>query len=208
LCVLVLGLWVALGGDEVAAQGRARFGWLVADKITVVDGGLDVTGDTALSEVTVAGDLTVAGALATTDGVENTGSLPTLVSFPITYSLNYSGAFAVGDGEIWFVHDVLINVTEDYDCTGSDCTVQVGDTTDANGLLDLVDAELQAADTEGTGFAAGWQGQLSGTKGAYLADGNFVYAPDGADQEIDILIGGTDPAGGAATVYILYTRIQ
>jgi hypothetical protein len=116
--------------------------------------------------------------------------------------------WTVADGEIWIVHDVLIKVSSNFDCTGDDCTLKIGDGNDDNGLLDLVDAELQAADTEGTGFAAGWQGQLAATKGAYLVDSDFVYAPSGAAETIDITIGGTSPAAGAATVYIIYTRVQ
>jgi hypothetical protein len=38
-----------------------------------------------------------------------------------------------------------------------------------------------------------------------------VYAPVGADETIDVAIddtGGTDPSAGAATIYLIYTRIQ
>ena len=36
-------------------------------------------------------------------------------------------------------------------------TLVIGDGNDADGFCVLADAELQAADTEGTGWAAGWQ---------------------------------------------------
>lgn len=105
---------------------------------------------------------------------------------------------------------MYVSVTTNFDCDGDDCTLQIGDDGDVNGLLDLADAELQTTDTEGTGAPAGWQGFMSSdTVGAYLAQGlGFVYL--GA-QTIDIAIddtGATDPSAGAATVYIVYTRVQ
>lgn len=187
------------------------------DVLTVAnDGALDVDGATTLnSSLDVDGNVSSGtGLITVTDGInqaitsyENLGSLPTVASANITYATT-TDLFTVGDGEVWFVHDVLVNVTANYDCTGDDCTLGIGDGNDDNGLADLIDAELQAADTEGTGFAAGWQGQLADTKGAFLADGNFVYAPSGAAEGIDATVGGTDPAAGAATIYIVYTRIQ
>lgn len=174
------------------------------------------------NDASVAGDLAVTGALATTGdlavinqalGTENVGVLPTIVSTDITTETT-GALFTVADGEVWFVWDVIINVTEDFDCTGNDCVLTVGDGNDPNGFLDLVDAELQAADTQTTGFAAGWQGLGTDTRGVYLNEATtngyhpFVYAPSGAAETIDLVIGGTDPVAGAATIYVIYTRIQ
>ncbi len=118
----------------------------------------------------------------------------------------------IADGEIWLVHQVLVKVTTNFDCTGDDCVMTVGDGNDADGFIVLADAEMQAADTEGTGFAAGWQGQAAATQGVYQ-DGNwngFVYAPSGAAETIDwaLTASGNDFAAGAATIYVVYTRIQ
>lgn len=146
---------------------------------------------------------------------ENIG-LPTILSVPITYTAAAGGSGTVatiGDGEIWLVHKVLVNVTTDFDATGDDVTLDIGDGGDADGLIDLADADLQAADTEGTGFAAGWQGQSAGTIGAYL-DGNengFIYAPSGSAETIDWLLdetSGETITAGEATIYVIYTRIQ
>ena len=95
----------------------------------------------------------------------------------------------VPDGEVWIIHAVLVNVTTNFDCTGDDCTLQVGDGNDANGLADLVDAEVQTTNTEVTNGAAGWAGQTTGTKGVYINEAttnteiDFVYAPSGAQRD-------------------------
>ena len=118
----------------------------------------------------------------------------------------------VAAGETWIVHSVLANVTTDFACTGDDATLDVGDASDADGFLDLADAELQKADTEGTGFSAGWQGMATGTIGAYLdgVDSGFVYAATTLPITITYLIdetSGETITTGAATFYVTYTRI-
>jgi hypothetical protein len=144
--------------------------------------------------------------------------LPSIVSTAITYTAAAGGSGTVAtitDGEVWFVHDVFVNVTTDFDCTGDDATLVIGDGNDANGFTDLADAELQAADTEGTGFAAGWQGLIPATQGVYIDEAaganTFIYAPSGADETIDYLIdeaSGESLTAGAATIYVVYTRVQ
>jgi hypothetical protein len=219
--VMALVLVAAFATVANAQASRTRIAWLIADRLDVlgdatVGDDLTVTDDSTLTDdVSIGGDLSVTGTSTlddiaqTINSVENLGTLPTVASASVAYTTT-TGLFTIGDGEVWIVHGVLVNVTTNYDCTGDDCTFQIGDGNDANGLVDLVDDEIQAADTEGTGFAAGWQGQLSATSGAYMAgtNGGFVYAPSGAAETIDFAMGGTDPAGGAATVYILYTRIE
>lgn len=198
------GLTITAGG--ITASGDSTF----ADDLDVTTD-FDVDGDTTLDDLTMGGTIT-----QDINTFENVGNLPSIASANITFTsqVTDTSPFIVSDGEVWIVHDVLVNITANYDCTGSDCVMTIGDANDPNGFIDLVDAEMQAADTEGTGFAAGWQGMATGTRGVYLNEGTtngahrFVYAPDGADETIDVLIGGTDPAAGAATVYIIYTRIQ
>lgn len=145
---------------------------------------------------------------------ENLGTLPSIITATLAYTPASSALATVTDGEVWIIHEVLIDVDTNFDCTGNDCVVTVGDGNDPNGFLDLVDAELQAADAEGMGFAAGWQGLSASTRGVYLSEAitgsthRFIYAPSGADETIDYVVGGTSPAAGSATVYIIYTRIQ
>jgi len=148
-------------------------------------------------------------------GVENLGQLPTVCSLTITYTVAAGGTgtvCSIGAGEIWYIHAVFAEVTTDFDASGDDALVEIGDGGDTDGLLDLDDAELQAADTEGTGAPAGWQGFMStDTRGAYLANGHgFIYSPAGAET-IDYIIdetSGETLTAGELTVYVIYTRLQ
>lgn len=164
-------------------------------------------------DLMVNGDVVVAGALRTDDALtlpvntENFGAV-SVVTSSLTYTPTTGTVATIGAGEVWLVHSVYVHVTTSFDCTGDNCTLQIGDGGDPNGLVDLVDAELQTAAVDVTGAAAGWMGFMSDTRGAYLADGNaFVYAPS-AGETIDFAVGGTNPAAGAATVYVVYTRIK
>jgi hypothetical protein len=149
---------------------------------------------------------------------ENVGVLPSIVSTAITYTAAAGGTGAVAtiaDGEIWFVHAVFVNVTTDFDCTGDDATLVVGDGSDADGFVTLADAELQVADTEQTGSPAGWQGLVAATMGVYLdgavSSAPHIYAPSGAAETIDWLVdegSGETITAGAATIYVVYTRVQ
>jgi hypothetical protein len=144
---------------------------------------------------------------------ENVGPLPTIRS--ATIATDTDGAlWQIGDGEIWLVHQVICNVTTNFDCSGDDCILHVGDGNDEDGLLDLDDGELQTSDAEGTGAPTGWQGFMStDTRGAYVAHAvGFVYAPSGAAETIDVKLEDSsdqsDPSAGAATCYVAYTRLQ
>lgn len=159
----------------------------------------DTSGNTS-----IAGTLTVGGVTTVPTDTEHIG-LPTIDAAAITYQS--SGAlWTAGASEIWFIHALYCHITTNFDCTGDDCTLDIGDGNDADGFLDLIDGEMQTTDTEGTGAPAGWQGFMgTSTRGVYLAEGlGFVYT----DDTIDIVVGGTDPAAGAGTCYLVYTRIQ
>ena len=148
--------------------------------------------------------LTLSGIITTSIDNEHIG-LPSIDSAAITYE-STGALWTVGASEIWFVHALYCEVTTNFDCTGDDCTLTIGDGNDADGFLVLTDAEMQAADTEFTGAPAGWKGLHTDSMGAYLSGlAPFVY--DGTDT-IDIAIGGTSPAAGAGTCYIVYTRVQ
>lgn len=211
--------------DDIAVTGSiadTNSAVTIADDLTL--SGVIVNSSGA---VTVSDDLVLtgtivnsSGAVTVTDSIyqainqENIGMLPTVASAVITYGMTGASLniFTVAANEVWVVHDILVNVTSNFNCTGDNCTLIIGDSNDTDGFITLDDGQLQAADTEGTGFAAGWQGMNSGTRGIYL-DGDaddgtyhpFVYA---AAETIDFAVGGTDPAAGAATVYIWYTRLQ
>jgi len=159
------------------------------------------------------GGATFTALLTTVVDVENFG-LPSVISTTVAYGSATGTVATIADGEIWIVHDVLVNVTANFNCTGDDCSFTVGDGNDADGFIVLADAELQAADTEFTGAAAGWQGLSAATRGVYLDEvttnsaHRFIYAPSGAAETIDWVVGGTDPAAGSLDVYVIYTRIK
>lgn len=142
---------------------------------------------------------------------ENVGGLPTVLSVSVITSTN--GAVAtVAASEIWIVHAVYFKVATNFDCSGDDCTLIVGDGNDTDGFLVLVDGEMQTTIAEITGAEAGYSGMYTATTGAYLSGANmngFIY--DGAET-IDIMIedssDNSDPTAGAGTLYILYTRLQ
>jgi hypothetical protein len=147
--------------------------------------------------------------------MENLGALKTISATNITYGAGAGGngtIATISDGEIWFVHSVFVRTTTNFDCAGDDCTLTIGDDLDVDGFITASDAELQATFTEATGYAAGWYGIENGSGGAYTLDdgGPFVYAPSGADQTIDWVLAavGDDFSAGAATLYLIYTRIQ
>jgi len=153
------------------------------------------------------GDVT--GNVTSVINTENVG-LPTVITTDIVTSTATGTVATITDGEIWLVHSVFVHTTTNFDCTGDDCALTVGDGTDVDGFLAAADASLQAAFTEATGYAAGWYGIEQASGGAFTLDdgGPFVYTPSGADDTIDYAIAGTDPTAGAATIYVVYTRVQ
>ncbi len=210
IVVVVLALVMTLGVVGVAgAQGSYTQFWSNVQMMydLIIEDDLIVQDD-----ATIAGDMSVAGTVGSLtqslNSTENVGSPQTVVSTTVTYES--SGAiFTIADGEEWIIQGILVKTTTNFDCTGNDCTLIIGDGGDTDGLVVLADAEMQAAAVDVTGGAAGVHGYMSDTLGAYLADsGFFMYAPSGADETIDIAIGGTDPAAGQATVYLIYTRIK
>lgn len=173
-----------------------------------IEGTLEVDGATRLDgAATLTSNVTQA--VGNASGIENVGNLPTWQSAAITTATD-GALWTVGSGEVWNVARVICNVTTNFDCTGDDCALKIGDGNDDDGFLVLADAELQAADTEGTGFAAGWQGLVAATVGAYIdPEQSFIYAAaDTIDIDIRDVSAGTNPTAGAATCYINYTRLQ
>lgn len=171
----------------------------------VVAAGVDVDGTADLDEVDIDGVTNIAV------GTEHIGT-KTIWSTAITYTAAAGGSGTVatiGASEVWIVHDVYANITTDFDCTGDDTTLVIGDGDDPNGFCDLADAELQTADTEGTGYSAGWQCQVAATIGVYGEENSdFIY--DGTET-IDWLLdegSGETITAGAATIYVVYTRVQ
>lgn len=158
------------------------------------------------------------GALSQSLDTENLGSLPTILSVSVDIDNDSSPVVCatIADGEIWFIHQVYANVLDNFATGGSnDATFNVGDGNDADGLLDLDDAELQAADVDIANGTAGWQGYGADTIGAFMAAGaGFIYAPSGAAETIDCSFAGTGLASDTAstaddiTIYVVYTRIQ
>jgi len=176
-------------------------------------GTMSTTGASTLSSTLgVTGMSTLTGGATGVLGTENV-MFPSVISASVEYSTT-GAIFTIADGEIWLVHDVFIDISTSFD-TGEtdDTTISIGDGNDTDGLLALTHAECADDATEGTGWAAGWQGQTAASRGEYLigdAGGGdvFIYAPSGAAETIDFAVGGTSPDAGAGTVYIRYTRIQ
>lgn len=136
-------------------------------------------------------------------------SMSGLTSAAITAASN-GALWTVPASQVWQVKRVICNITTNFDCTGDDCALKIGDGNDDDGFLVLADAELQAADTEGTGFPAGWQGLVAATIGAYLdPEQSYIYAAtDTIDIDIRDVSAGTDPTAGAGTCYLDYSRWQ
>lgn len=203
---------VLITGVASAAAGKERFGWAVIDKLTVVDATTmigSLNGQDAVdfdSTLNVDGASTFGGVINQALGIENVGGLPSVITATLPYTPATGTLWTVGASEIWFIYAVYCEVTTNFDCTGDDCTLTIGDGNDADGFLVLTDAEMQAADAEFTGAPAGWKGLHTDSMGAYLSGlAPFVY--DGTDT-IDYAVGGTDPAAGAATCYVVYQRVQ
>jgi hypothetical protein len=217
-----------VGWFDIVQDVRIHGDLQVDDDATFTDqvNSVDVTASddvTAGDDVVSTDDVTVGDDLVVTDDAtfgdtitqalneENVGMLPTVASVAITTT--DKTAFTIQDGETWIVHDVIIKVTTNYACTGDDCGMLVGDSGDADGFLVLVDANLQAADTEYTGAQAGWQGLAAATRGVYLDEVTtnayhaHVYIASGSAKTILVDVTGTDITTGAATLYIIYTRI-
>ena len=195
-------------GDGLTVVGDTSTAGLTATGATNLDGGLAM--DT--NKFTVAntsGNVATAGTVTVAYDIEHL-RLPSIMSETIITSTN-GALWTVGASEVWYVHACFCHVTTNFDCDGDDCVLNIGDGNDADGLLDLDDGELQTADTEGTGAAAGWQGFMSGdTAGAYLVNGvGFIYAAaDTIDITIEDASAHTDPTAGAATCYLVYTRLE
>jgi len=205
-------MFVANGGQIVVHSGGEIE--LESGSTLDVDGTMTMVNATASGTLGVTGMTTHTGGETTLANVENIGQ-PTWLTVPITWTAAAGGSgtvATVGAGEVWIVHDVLIEVTTNFDCTGDDATLVVGDGNDADGFLAMVDADLQATGTEGTGFSAGWVGQDDDNTGVYLDETEYGFVYDEASAEtIDWLLdetSGESITAGAATIYVFYTRIQ
>ncbi len=205
---------ITVGTDlDVAGNAMSTSGSFRINDNTLVTGTLNVSGVATFNsllradtQLIAANGIDVSGGITAEVNSQNF-VLPSVVSATIAYDT--SGAVVtIPDGQIWIVKDVVLHVLTNFDCTGDNCAMTVGDGNDADGFLVLADAELQAADSEGTGFAAGWQGLVAATRGVYQDATTFTYAPSGAAETIDVAIAGTDPAAGLAVLYVFYTRIQ
>jgi hypothetical protein len=180
-----------------------------------LDGGFTVD-DTAFIVADTSGNMTTAGTATFTGamsgpaiGTENL-RLPTIESSTVITSSD-GAMWTVGASEVWWIDRVFCNVTTNFDCTGDDCTIEIGLTGgDIDGFLDLDDGELQTTDAEIAGLTAGWQGFGStDTRGAFFAaGGGVILANDTIDIKIEDNSDQSNPTAGAATCYSFYTRLQ
>lgn len=132
--------------------------------------------------------------------------LPSVARVAIAYGTASGTVLTVPSGATVEVIDVFYQVTTNFDCTGDDCTLDVGTGDDADGFLDCADANLQTTFTDYTGADAGWGGlDGSAPTGAFLVGGPHIT---GGAETIDYAIGGTDPAGGAGYIYVVYRVLE
>lgn len=200
----------ALTGGEACYIEKA----LEVDGMSYLDGGATTTTITGANAETLDNatngywDIKGAG-LTQTSGTANGIGFDSWVSASVITTTNGT-LWTVPSSQTWAIKHVVCKVGTNFDCTGNDCTLIVGNTEDTDGFLTLADAELQAADTEGTGFDAGWQGLVAATVGAFL-DPNGIFVLDNTDT-IDIVIedssDNSNPTAGAATCWLNYVRIQ
>ena len=179
------------------------------DALNIDDGNVDIADDVDVDGTTNLDAVDIDGVTNLVVNIEHIG-LPSIITATIPYTPASGTVATVTDGEVWFVHHVFIRTDTNFDCTGNDCTLTIGDGNAAAGFINAADANIQTTFTEATGYAAGYFGIENGSNGTYTVDdgGPFVYAPSGADETIDYAVGGTDPAAGSATAFIIYTRLQ
>lgn len=223
-----------INGEDAYIEGLVEVdgilyadGGITSGGAAALDGGITVdttnfTVDGTTGAVSTASTLGVTG-LSTLSGgesiplnIENMRQ-PSILTVAITYTAAAGGTGVVatiGAGEIWLVHDVLVQVTESFVAdTGNDATLTIGDGNVADGLFTATnDANLAADYSEGTGYPAGWVGMGPDEKGAYLdVNGHgFIYDP-AAEETIDWAVdetSGETLSAGAATIYVFYTRIE
>jgi hypothetical protein len=222
--VLVDGITQDAQNTEIGISVGA--GWDVGLDVNGLEVTLDADSDTSLTASTddqldfeiggadeyvmSAGNFDINDSFLDQDiGVENLGGLPSVITATVPYTPSTGTVATVADGEIWFVDRVLYLVGTNFDCTGDDCTVDIGDGNDADGLLNCGDGDVQTTFADYTGAPAGWGGlDGSAPAGVYQVGGPHVYAPSGSAETIDYAIGGTDPAAGSMTVYVFYRRLQ
>lgn len=196
---------------DTSEEALTIIGTNAQDALNVDDGNVDIADDIDVDGTSNLDAVDIDGVTNLITDTEHIGLWT--VDAASVLSDTDGALWTIGADEIWIIQGVYCEVTTNFDCTGDDCTLQIGDASDPNGLLDLVDGELQASDTEMTGAPAGWQwGGHADTIGAYLTTGNgFVYNP-AAEETIDIDIEDTsdssDPTAGAATCYLIYMRVQ
>ncbi len=147
--------------------------------------------------------------------IEHLGTGETHVTLIITFTAAAGGSGTVatiGANETWLVRRVLISVTTNFDATGDDVTLDIGDDLDVDGFLNLADADLQAAATDYTGAQPGWQGLDGATPtGIYIIGGPHIYETDGTPQTIDWLLdetSGETISAGELTLHLFYTRFR
>lgn len=215
--VLTGNLKVGNGTPDVTMDGEDAYveGTLEVDGASRFDGAVVNNSTTQL-----VGAVNLDGAVDLDGVVTNAANLehmmwPTYATTAFTYTAAAGGTvplFTIAANEVWYVHDLRLNVTTNWDAEGNDVTIDIGTGDDVDGLCVLLDAELQAADTEGTGWAAGWQCQVAATRGVFLdGTGGFIVLGGGAGETIDAVIdetSGETLTAGAATAYLVYTRLQ
>jgi len=179
-----------------------------ADDFTIAANKFDFLSGSEL-EISTGATVDVDGVMTNAEDLEHI-LFPSIMTESIITTTD-GAVWTVGASDHWYIDRLFCNVTTNFDCTGDDCTMNFGlSGGDVDGFLDLDDAELQTSDAEVTGLAAGWQGFGStDTRGAFFAaGGGVVMTNDTIDVVIEDASDNSNPTAGAATCYLVYTRLD
>lgn len=139
--------------------------------------------------------------------------VPTYATASFTYTSAAGGTvdlFTIPAGQIWMVADLRVRITEDFAATGDDSILLIGDDANDDGYCENV-AAYDATHQIDSGWPLGWVCE-GGQKGSYINPQNIGGSfPAEGPTDITVTIdetSGESITSGAATVYLLYTRIQ
>ena len=139
--------------------------------------------------------------------------VPTYATASFTYTSAAGGTvdlFTIPAGQIWMVADLRVRITEDFAATGDDSILLIGDDANDDGYCENV-AAYDATYQIDSGWPLGWVCE-GGQKGSYINPQNIGGSfPAEGPTDITVTIdetSGESITSGAATVYLLYTRIQ
>jgi len=207
VALLAASLFLISCGDEEARGVPVYKGSFLAgsDDYVQLNSGADLNVYSDAGSSLVFGVDGATGAIDSVLNVENE-VLPSVATFTVSSVITTGVGLTSTAGEVFEILEVFYFVGTSFDCTGDDCTLDVGTGDDADGFLNCADADLQSTYTDYTGADAGWGGLDGATPaGVFVIGGSHIMS--GAET-LDFELGGTDPAAGSATVYVVYRKLD